>query len=61
MSVITHYWDWCSLCERDVVICGKCGNNCCNAVYGTMADGTECDACPSAYEMQSTLRNDRDI
>jgi hypothetical protein len=32
-----------------MVICGKCGNNCCNGGYGN--DG-KCDACPSAYEEQ---------
>lgn len=45
-----HYWDYCSLCEHDVVICGKCGNNTCNGGYG-QADGKECDACESAYEL----------
>lgn len=35
-----------------MVVCGKCGNNCCNAGYGTLPDGSECDACPSAYVMQ---------
>jgi len=34
-----------------MVLCGKCGNNCCNGGYGEV-DGKECDACPSAYEMQ---------
>ena len=51
-----HYWDFCELCSEDrgdlVVICGKCGNNCCNAGYGTLPNGDQCDACPSAYEMQ---------
>ncbi len=35
-----------------MVICGKCGNNCCNGGYGTLPDGSKCDACPSAYDMQ---------
>lgn len=45
-----HFWEYCDLCEHDVVICGKCGNNTCNGGYGTV-DDKECDACPSAYEM----------
>jgi hypothetical protein len=45
-----HYWDYCHLCEHDVVICGKCGNNTCNGGYGEV-DGKECDACPSAYDL----------
>jgi uncharacterized CHY-type Zn-finger protein len=46
---IAHRWSYCSHCRRDMVICGKCGNNCCNGGYGN--DG-KCDACPSAYEEQ---------
>lgn len=37
-----------------MVRCGKCGNNCCNAMYGTLKDGEECDACPEAYQLQET-------
>ena len=47
-----HFWSYCTLCERNIVICGKCGNNCCNGGYGTLPDGKECDACSSAYKMQ---------
>jgi hypothetical protein len=47
-----HYWSMCPLCGW-MVVCGKCGNNCCNGGYGTVATGHECDACPSAYDMQS--------
>jgi len=46
-----HYWSDCPMCGR-MVVCGKCGNNCCNGGYGKLPDGRECDACPSAYEMQ---------
>ncbi len=46
-----HHWSHCNLCDVDMVICGKCGNNCCNGGYGTV-DGQMCDACPSAYEVQ---------
>ncbi len=45
-----HYWLHCSLCDHEVVICGKCGNNTCNGGYGEV-DGKECDVCPSAYEL----------
>lgn len=45
-----HYWNYCSHCEHDVVICGKCGNNTCNGGYGEV-DGKQCDACPSAYDL----------
>jgi hypothetical protein len=45
-----HFWDYCSLCEHDVVICGKCGNNTCNGGLG-IVDGKECDAGESAYKM----------
>lgn len=46
-----HHWEDCEMCGR-MVVCGKCGNNCCNAGYGTLPDGSACDLCPSAYEMQ---------
>lgn len=46
-----HHWDFCEMCDCNVVICGKCGNNTCNAGYGDLPDGTPCDACPSAYEL----------
>lgn len=55
-----HFWDDCQSCGR-MVVCGKCGNNCCNGGYGEIIGpdkvGDEvvmiaCDACPSAYEMQ---------
>lgn len=51
MKMHGHYWSYCDHCERHVVICGKCGNNCCNGGHG-MVDGVECDACPSAYAKQ---------
>lgn len=47
-----HFWSYCSHCEDTMVVCGKCGNNCCNGGHGEMAPGLQCDACPSAYEMQ---------
>lgn len=52
-----HSWFECELCGPSVR-CGKCGNNCCNGGYGTLADGTQCDACPEAYEMQECGEGD---
>lgn len=46
-----HRWADCDMCGR-IVICGKCGNNCCNGGHGEMAPGIECDACPEAYAAQ---------
>ncbi len=51
-TTVAHYWSDCEMCGR-VVVCGKCGNNCCNGGYGTLPDGLKCDACPSAYAMQN--------
>jgi hypothetical protein len=51
MSEHNHHWDYCDHCQTSMVICGKCGNNCCNGGYGEV-DGIQCDACPSAYDMQ---------
>lgn len=53
-----HRWDFCSHCERRMVICGQCGNNCCNGGYGEVIGkepGTtmQCTACPSAYDLQN--------
>ncbi len=57
-----HRWAYCEMCGHPVVICGKCGNNCCNGGYGELP-GPErdtwikCDACPSAYDMQNKGEN----
>jgi hypothetical protein len=48
---LLHRWANCPACGP-MVICGKCGNNCCNGGYGVLADGSDCDACPSAYDLQ---------
>jgi hypothetical protein len=50
-----HRWSDCPMCGQ-MVVCGKCGNNCCNGGYGTLPDGKTCDACPSAYDMQDEGR-----
>lgn len=53
-----HYWSYCDHCERMMVICGTCGNNCCNGGTGEVM-GPEpyttitCPDCNSAYELQS--------
>ena len=47
-----HTWQWCSLCRTLMVVCGKCGNNCCNGTYGELEDGTLCQECPTAYDIQ---------
>jgi len=44
-------WEFCSWCGVMMVICPKCGNNTCNAGYGTV-DGEKCDVCPEAYEFR---------
>lgn len=41
--------EYCELCEADMIICPKCGNNTCNGGYGEV-DGSQCDLCPTAYE-----------
>jgi len=56
---------YCDMCQGYMVICPKCGNNCCNAGYGKMdengnpvkwqlhEDGMEsCDVCHLAYQYQ---------
>lgn len=52
-----HKWEICDMCGP-MVVCGKCGNNCCNGGYGEIF-GPEpgvmvtCDMCPSAYDLQN--------
>ena len=58
VDVIEHKWEYCELCEHDVVICGKCGNNTCNGGHGKV-DGKECDACESAYAVYLNIKNDK--
>lgn len=49
--MIEHKWAECQMCGP-MVVCGTCGNNCCNGGYGTLPDGTQCPDCESAYQMQ---------
>lgn len=58
--IVKHYWTYCTMCEHNVVICGKCGNNCCNGGYGEI-DGVTCTACPSAYKLYFAGENDETI
>lgn len=46
-----HKMSYCKMCGP-MVICGYCGNNCCNA--GT---GNNCkDSCKEAYEIQAVIK-----
>lgn len=54
-------WSWCETCDTAMIKCPKCGNNCCNAMYGP-AEGTvndenwdpsdpnKCPVCPLTYQ-----------
>lgn len=57
---VKHIVSYCDVCERKIIICGKCGNNCCNGGYGEI-DGEKCTDCPSAYEEQDKLFKNRTI
>lgn len=50
-DTLPHFWDYCAHCQCRMVVCGKCGNNCCNGGHGKV-DGVECDACLEAYAVQ---------
>lgn len=50
---MNHRWEYCSLCERNMVICGHCGNNCCNGGSGATGIGDCVDRCDSAYALQA--------
>jgi hypothetical protein len=43
-----HKWSWCCHCLCWMVTCGRCGNNTCNAGYGSV-DGKECPECVDAH------------
>ena len=52
-----HYWAYCDHCEADMVVCGTCGNNCCNGGYGEVMGPEpfttmDCPDCPAAYALQ---------
>lgn len=50
---LKHRWGYCNQCDCRMVICGKCGNKCCNGRDGIDAEGKKCDACQSAYDLQA--------
>lgn len=53
---------YCDMCQCYMVICPKCGNNCCNSGVGIMdengnalpwqEEGNNCDVCKLAYQYQ---------
>jgi hypothetical protein len=54
---LQHTWFYCGLCQSKTVICGNCGNNCCNGGYGQV-DGVDCTYCSEAYELQDLYGDD---
>ena len=48
--MVAHSWSFCSTCRCAMVLCGHCGNNCCN---GGSSDNCP-DKCASAYALQAT-------
>lgn len=59
----SNYKSYCGTCDRNVIICGTCGNNTCNAGYGEVM-GPEpdtnmpCPDCPAAYEEDRRMTKD---
>lgn len=51
MTQVKHTDSYCSHCKTPMVICGTCGNNTCNGMYGRVGDEPDviCPDCPSAY------------
>jgi len=49
-----HVKEYCDLCKRDTIICGYCGNNCCNGGTGTRDNGEKC-GCEEAYLLQKLI------
>ena len=45
-----HMWELCPMCGP-MVICGICGNNCCNGGSGSGYKDIDCD-CHEAYDLQ---------
>ncbi len=46
--------EYCKACETDMIICPKCGNNCCNGGSGKV-NGEPCDVCSLAYQYQQLV------
>lgn len=51
MKLHGHKFGYCNMCGA-MIICGYCGNNCCNA--GSPFDCK--DKCKEAYEIQDNIR-----
>jgi hypothetical protein len=54
-----HKFSYCDHCERQVVLCGSCGNNTCNGGYGEVMSSVpgemmKCPDCPSAYDLDQS-------
>jgi len=49
-----HKKDFCTFCNRAIVRCGTCGNNCCNGGSGEI-NGKECLDCLEAYKHQDMM------
>ena len=54
-----HTLSYCALCERDMVVCADCGNNCCNGGTGNI--GKEKCGCVEAYADQDAYNDDQTI
>lgn len=52
-----YHWEYCPLCDAYFVRCPLCGNNCCNAMYGTVV-GKPCPECPATYAYQAAHWDD---
>lgn len=62
-KVFKFTWDYCATCDTMFVRCPACGNNCCNAGFGTVTKdikplshgdpkGIDCPICNLAYQFQ---------
>jgi len=40
-----------------MIVCPKCGNNCCSGGSGELPDGSKCDICELAYQYQELAWN----
>ncbi len=59
--MVDHKLSYCDHCEMEIIVCGTCGNNCCNGGHGEVIGpepGTtmECPDCNSAYELHIKLK-----
>lgn len=49
-----HTIKFCNQCKCNMIVCGTCGNNCCNGGSGTV-DGKPCPDCDNAYAKQKIM------